>query len=307
MNTRHTFLFFAAALLLANAVSAQQPDLQLDGVTQPDSTHLEAHFTIINQLGDANGTLSISTNDNLQLDTSNGNWQCARVQAPPKNTCSTQIAVTGKQTIALRFAVRQFFDSDFVYAWYKSPALNYTVATKFLVSQPYDPTQIASSAQFYLGLLSLLVGLLAWLCGFESGKLKYWQGMAGKVFSAIDNAILAWAIVSSLLIAGGVWLIFSPSYSLSSMALFAAVFAASVFFLLQARQPTGAARFGQNDSSASSASSISAHRRRLEEMVRREREKLMRKQVDEKSFRSTVQKLEMQIAQLEAEEKKKGI
>lgn len=288
-----------ALLLLASTAAAQQIDVVLDSVKQVDDRHIESYFLLINPAGDANGVISVANSDNLQLDTTARNWQCFRSQDQPANTCSATIQVVGQQRVTLRFLLKKFFDSDFVYVTYQSPATNTTMINKFLISHTADPNRITASSLFYTALLLVLIGLVAWVVAFESGKLKCLPGAAGRVFEALNESILFGAVLSSLLISLGIVIIFSPAYSPFTVALFASVFAMCVLFLFHARQVTGRADYV-------CPPDISREKGKLEEMVKIARGKYMRNEIDEKTFRDVVDRIEMDIIRLEAGVKRRG-
>lgn len=303
MQKKKLFLLALALALLVfptNFASGQQVDVVLDSVRQVDDRHVEAYFLLINPQGDPDGIISVAHSDNLQLDATGRNWKCFQSQDDPKNTCSLGVQVVGQQRVTLRFLLKKFFDSDFVYVSYQSPALNTTLINKFLISHTADPNRITASSLFYTALFVVLLGLILWVVAFESGRLKCLPGTPGRVFETLNESILFGAVLSNLLIALGVVIIFSPVYTPFTVALFAMAFAAGVLFLFHARQVSGRADY-------LCPPDLSREKVRLEEMIRIARGKYMRNEIDEKTFRDVVDKIEMEIIRLEAGARKRSL
>lgn len=290
----------ACLLLFTQPAASQQIDVVLDSVKQVDDRHLEAYFLLINPSGDANGIISVANSDNLQLQDIGRNWQCFRTQDEPKNTCSASVQVVGQQRVTLNFLLKKFFDSDFVYVTYQSPNRNTTMISKFLISHTADPNRITASSLFYTALFLVLLGLLAWVVAFESGRLKCLPGAVGRIFEVLNDSILFGAVFSSILISLGVVIIFSPAYSPFTVALFASIFAMCVLFLFHARQVTGRADYA-------CPLDVSREKAKHDEMLRIARGKYMRNEIDEKTFHDVVDKIELEIIRLEASAKRRGL
>ncbi len=305
MALKNVFFPAAAGLLLllsaaAQFSSAQQPDIVLTGVNQISDRQVEAYFTLINPTNSPEATLSVATSDNIALDTSTRQWDCFKAQDEPKNTCSTRLQVIGAERVTAGFTLKKFFPSDFIYVTFQLPASNTSVITKFLISHTADPNRITASTLFYSALLLMLVGLVAWVVAFESGRLKCLPGPLGRAFDALNESILFGAVLANLLVALGVVIIFSPYYSPFTVALFAITFAAGVLFLFHARQASGRADYV-------CPPDISREKARLEEMIRIARGKYMRNELDEKTFRDIVDKIEMEVIRMEAGERKRWV
>lgn len=285
------------AVLLAFPPLAQSTggvQIIFGGAESVSDSDFSVLFTLVNPSPYADGVVTLGLPPLTDVSDATGNLTCS---AGPDSAhplfCLLAVSAHGVQQITVTMHTLSGFQSDSVLASYSVPKANAQDSLSFTLSRPGS---LASYfPPFASGLVLIFLGMVAWLLCALGSRFSSGRGMLSSPSKALSSHFIVSAIAANLFLALGVLLIMSPSFSTVSFLLFSLVFAAG-FILLSYVTPQAE----QDSMVMLSREELASERTRIRGLVALAREKFVRQEIDEPTFRGLVGEYELELTRLEA-------
>lgn len=289
----HAALALFAVACFAGFVEAQEKVSIVAADMQPISADLmQVNILFVNRLPTAEGNVTLVFSKKLSLVTEGNGWVC-NAEA---TSCAIPVSILGQQKIGFKFRLNEYFDLDYLDVFFAVG--NESIGTRIMLSHIQEPGAITASTLFYIGLISLVVGGIAWLLVLwairipKASQLKF-------LAVTVRRYLLLFSIMANLFVAVGAALLISPGISIISVVIFSAIFAGGFLVLLNYLPSKAAVPIMSKED-------IENERKRLRDMIRITKIKFLERELDDATYNRIIQDCEMQLVKMSAMEKELG-